>query len=131
MTNFINMTPHTVNLLLAHGTELVIEPSGLIARCEDEFEDADPIEGLDMPLVTRTHGEVTLDRIEDKKTVESGIRLPNPVKGTVIIVSGMARDAIAKSAHPRRDIVAPDTGKTALRNDKGHILKVTRLVVAV
>ncbi len=49
--------------------------------------------------------------------------LPEPKPDTIFVVSGMARDAL----EGRPDVLAPDTGKTAVRNQQGQVAYVTRL----
>ena len=49
--------------------------------------------------------------------------LPEPKPDTIFIVSGMVRDAL----DGRPDVLAPDTGKTAVRNQQGQVAYVTRL----
>ena len=49
--------------------------------------------------------------------------LPEPKPDTIFIVSGMVRDAL----EGRQDVLAPDTGKTAIRNQQGQVHFVTRL----
>ena len=49
--------------------------------------------------------------------------LPEPKPDTIYIVSGMVRDAL----EGRLDVLAPDTGKTAVRNQQGQVAYVTRL----
>jgi len=51
--------------------------------------------------------------------------LPPVIGGTVYLVSRMVRDALGSD---RPDILAPDTGGTAVRNEKGQIKAVTRLI---
>ena len=49
--------------------------------------------------------------------------LPEPKPDTIFVVSGMVRDAL----EGRPDVLAPDTGKTAVRNQQGQVTYVTRL----
>lgn len=49
--------------------------------------------------------------------------LPEPKPDTIYIVSGMVQDAI----EGRQDVLAPDTGKTAVRISNGQMAYVTRL----
>ena len=49
--------------------------------------------------------------------------LPEPKPDTIFVVSGMVRDAL----EGRQDVLAPDTGKTAVRNQQGQVTYVTRL----
>ena len=49
--------------------------------------------------------------------------LPDPKPDTIYIVSGMVRDAL----DGRPDVFAPDTGKSAVRNQQGRVEFVTCL----
>lgn len=46
--------------------------------------------------------------------------LPDAEWGVLIIVSAMVREL----ASHRKDVISPDTGPSAIRNDKGHIIAV-------
>jgi len=104
MINIINCTPHPINIV-SHGE---IKPSGIIPRVSTTEVEAGNIEGI--PCVTQSRGVVT--------------GMPEPEKDTIFIVSGFVFNAT-----DRKDVVAPDTGKTAIRNEKGHIIAVTRFIV--
>ena len=104
---FMNLTPHPITIRCADG-DMVIEPSGHVARVATVEEDAGNIVGV--PTIRRTLGDVE--------------GLPDPQDGTVYIVSSMVLSAV----RGRDDVVAPDTGPTAVRDDDGRIVAVTRLV---
>ena len=103
----LNLTPHAITIATKNG-DVTLQPSGTIARVEtiEVVVGVCPITGVD--LINRTYGEV--------------YGLPN--NEDAVIVSAMVLDAIKD----RKNVFAPDTGNTAIRNDKGHIIKVTRLV---
>jgi hypothetical protein len=100
---FINLTPHAIHL----NDGRVIEPSGTVAR------------------VSSTHtpfDENGVCRVEFGETQN----LPEPVEGTIYIVSGMVA-----SATDRSDVVSPATGHPeAKRNEKGQIQSVPGFVRA-
>lgn len=112
MTKIINLTPHTINLVTRDGDEIETYPSQGVARVfctpgEVEIYNGIPIAGPDV------WGEVE--------------ELPSPKKGVFYIVSALV------GGHPsvkgeRRDVLVPGTGPGdgALRNEKGHIVGVTR-----
>jgi hypothetical protein len=100
-----NLTPHA--LVVAGRT---IEPSGVVARVSVSFEDAGSVDGI--PVVSQVFGQVE--------------GLPEPQEGVAFIVSGM----VLATIKGRADVFAPDTGPTAIRNEKGHIIGVVRLVAA-
>lgn len=85
MTNFINLTPHTLNVH-ANGDVVSIAPSGEIARVSSVSVEAGSIDGI--PTVRTELGEVT--------------GLPKPQEGVFLIVSGMVA-----SAAPRSDVLSP------------------------
>lgn len=104
----INLTPHAICLLVA-GEQITIEASGQIARVSMTEEVVGTMHGL--PVIRRIAGAV--------------IGLPSD--GTPCIVSAMVLAAIPAGTE---GVYAPDTGPTAIRNDKGNVVAVTRLVTA-
>lgn len=107
----INLTPHTIVLRMMDSI-IEIPPSGTVARVstQEEFVGDLIIGDSIIPVYSRSFGEV------------EGL----PEEGTPCLVS-----ALVLSACPGRDSVyAPDTGATALRNEKGQIEAVTRLIAA-
>ncbi len=121
----LNMTPHAITLRTAHG-DIVFPPSGVIARVEtvesligsmDVFSPGTPVcdaqgnsNGVRVPVISRTFGEV------------EGL----PKEGVPCIVSALVLSAVPG----RAGVYAPDTGVTAVRNEKGFVVAVTRLVAA-
>ena len=100
----LNLTPHAINV-----NGVTYEPSGTVARVETD--------------------ETFVCCLDDGTQVIS--RKPGKVVGlpdyeTTILVSSMVLDALDYEWTCRA--FAPDTGSTAIRNDKGHIDMVTRLV---
>lgn len=99
----INLTPHTINVLLADGQEVSFHPSGGVARCAVMSVDAFGINGI--PVRKQTFGEV------------EGI--PTPKDGVTYLTSTL----VAQRAN-RTDVVSPDTGPTAIR-EGGQVKAVT------
>ncbi len=95
MTNFINLTPHTIKL----NDGRVFPASGNVAR------------------VTSSHSEI----VEDVCTVIYGevTGLPEPVANTKYIVSGMVLEAVK-----RDDVVAPASGHPAVVRENGQVVSV-------
>jgi len=114
---FINATPHVITLRQRDGLDVSFQPCGTVPRVNTIEEDA----GFNcVPLVTSELGEVT--NLPDFSELNHN--------GTVhifCIVSRMVLDAV----EPVKGVtfVAPDSGKTAIRNEKGHVQAVTRLIV--
>ena len=105
----INLTPHRVVVQSTTHPEdgWIFEPSGILPRLETVEVEAEDTWGI--PTVSRKLGAVQ--------------NLPDPVQGVKLIVSSM----ILSACPDRNDLVAPDTGETAIRNN-GRIEAVTRFV---
>ena len=102
----INCTPHTIVVDL-NGNQVSFPASGILPRIETTSTPRNPIEGI--PTFSVKRGE-----IED---------LPAPEEGKVFLVSAMVF-----AATTRLDVIAPDTGPTAIR-ENGRILAVRNLLV--
>lgn len=99
--NFINYTPHTVNL--NDGRSF---PSVGVARVSVSFSKPD-----DDGIVSQVFGDVD--------------GLPTPQANTMYIVSLV----VLQAASDRADLVAPASGHPdTIRNDKGHIVSVPYFV---
>jgi len=109
MKNIVNLTPHTINIKTS-GDTLSIAPSGEIARVTSVEEVVGKVAGI--PVLKRTFGDIE--------------GLPASQKDTIYLVSSMVLSAVKN----RDDVFAPDTGATAIRDDAGRIVAVTRLVKA-
>jgi hypothetical protein len=108
----LNLTPHPITLKCEGGMEITYQPSGTVARVStiESVVGSLELDGDVIPVVTRSFGDVT------------GL----PEEGIACIVSAMVLGAIPG----RRNVFAPDTGDTAIRNAKGFVQAVTRLVAA-
>ena len=110
----VNLTPHNITLRAEDGTDTTIAPSGTVARVATiPGEPTGRIVGGVLVFGPDQVGEVT--------------GLPEPIEGTVFIVSGFVAAALAGSG--RGDVFAPGTGPAdgAVRNERGHVVAVTRL----
>jgi len=105
----VNLTPHTINIKVNNKT-LSVAPSGEIARVATIEKIAGEVNGI--PVIERTF-----------ENVEG---LPAPQKDTIYLVSSMVL-VVVKG---RDDVFAPDTGTSAIRDEAGRIVAVTRLVKA-
>ena len=112
--NLVNCTPHAITLRNAEGVDTVLSPSGTVARVTSTPGALESVPGVPVPIA----GAQTFGGVEG---------LPAPVEGTLLIVSAMVLSALRGT---RSDVVGPGTGPNdgAVRNDKGHIVAVTRLV---
>jgi hypothetical protein len=102
---FVNLTPHD---LTVEGMG-VIPASGSVARVSVNSTDVGSVGGV--RLRAQLKGQVT--------------GIPAPVDGVVYIVSGMVLDALGGTR--RGDVVAPDTGADAIR-ENGQIVAVRGFV---
>lgn len=105
-----NLTPHVVVVSVA-GTVEVIQPSGTVARVSTTEQSAGLCPVTYAPVIRRTFGDVE--------------NIGSPSDGPCL-VSSLVLSALGSEW--RGVAFAPDTGDTAIRNDKGHIIAVTRLV---
>lgn len=109
---YINLTPHTINtqVTLQDGTieYRAFPPSGNVARCKVGQEEVGVFGNI--PIVRSTYGVV------------EGLPEPEPEAGHIYIVSTV----VAQQCPDRADVVSPDTGPTAIRNDKGQVTAVIR-----
>ncbi len=123
---FVNLTPHEIavevtvqdpvqiqNLTQIDGpfALLRIPPEPVSARVStvEEVVGLSDAGGLIVCVSKHTFGQIE--------------GLPEPKPDTIYIVSGMVRDAL----EGRQDVLAPDTGKTAVRGSNGQVAYVTRL----
>lgn len=106
----VNLTPHTV--VIRTTTDMAIPSTG-VARVDSTSVGMPPVMGI--PVVSSpVFGAV--------------VGLPAPVDGTIFIVSAM----VLAQCKGRTDVFAPATGPKdgAIRDDKGQIVAVTKLVAA-
>lgn len=106
----VNLTPHPIRFADEEGNIVAeIEPSGFVARVptREEVWATFNLNGHAIPLV--------------KTIFEREVQLPDPQPGVFYIVSGLVLEVA-----PRSDLVAPDTGPTAVRHN-GQVVAIRRL----
>ncbi|MBV5311550.1 hypothetical protein [Chromatium okenii] len=110
----LNLTPYAITIFAEDGNSSVtILPSSTVAKVEtiERVVGSIDIEGIKVPIVKAIFGDVTgLDFQDDEP----------------VIVSSMVLERLEGFA----DIYAPDTGDTAIRDDDGLLMGVTRLKMA-
>jgi hypothetical protein len=106
----INCTPHAIVVRTPQG-DITFPPSGIVARVTMTEIFIGTCAATGAPVIRRVPGEVT------------GL----PEDGTPCIVSAMVLAALPPGTP---GVYAPDTGATAIRDEKGHIVAVTRLVAS-
>lgn len=105
-----NLTPHAVVISVADTVE-VIQPSGTVARVSTTEKSAGLCPITHAKVIRRTFGDVE--------------NIGYPSDGPCL-VSSLVLSALGSEW--RGVAFAPDTGDTAIRNEKGQIIAVTRLV---
>ena len=110
--NIINRTPHPITIRTPGG-DLTFEPSGVVARVATKEYEIGTLEGV--PVIHRTFGDV--EGLDDRQS------------DTAYIVSSIVLEE-ARSQGIFGNLFAPDSGPTAIRDEKGSIVAVTRLVGA-
>lgn len=114
----VNLTPHALTLRDADGVDHTFQPAapkGGEARVAEAPSVTFEVPGLGLKVpgvVSARKGEV--------------VGLPDPVPGTLYLVSGMV---LSELAGTRGDVAAPGTGPgdNPVRNEKGQVVAVTCL----
>lgn len=96
--NIVNMTPHPLTLVSDNDTT-TIPPSGIVPRVSQTRETVGSVAGV--PLCRVTTGEVT--------------DLPDPVDGTLLVVSALVRLALPH----RTDLASPGQ---LVRDNDGNVV---------
>jgi hypothetical protein len=117
--DMVNLTPHPIVLQAPDGARTTIPPSGTVARVSAIPGELVVMDGCPVPIARPTvFGEVT------------GLPEPDNRFGTVrlFIVSAL----VASACKGRGDVVSPGTGPGdgCIRDERGHVVAVTRLVRA-
>jgi len=120
--NFVNLTPHAITIRVGE-RDIVVPPSGQVARVAVRSVDRAPLviaenagEFTHVPVVGNEYGSV------------EGLPDPAPLaEAKVFIVSALVLGRVFGRSG---DVFAPDTGPTAVRDEKGQIKAVTRLIGA-
>lgn len=100
MSEFINLTPHAINICDHDGKTLrVIEPSGSVARISVETTPVGIIDGIQ--ITKNVYGDI--------------VGLPKPKEGRYYIVSSL----VAQQVPNRDDVLVTND---AVRDDKGRII---------
>jgi hypothetical protein len=108
----LNLPPHPITLQLPDGSRVTYAPSGTVARVTADYGPAGTVAGV--PVVQRILGAITGLPDRDARRAAGGC-----------IVSSLVLGALSSDCG---DVYAPDTGQTAVRDDAGNVVAVTRLV---
>jgi hypothetical protein len=110
----INLNKHAIMIAFVgpdHKEKTVIEPSGMVATVAVKQSVVKEVNGV--PCVQNQYGEV--------------LGLPEPQEDTLYLVNAIVLERAKFMG--RSDCIAPDTGPTAIRDDKGQVTAVTRFVM--
>lgn len=106
MKKLINLTPHTINVMVDGMETLNIVPSGTLARATEMSEVVGDINGI--PLIRKKFGDIQ--------------GLPEPSEDTIYIVSMLVKTAVPD----RLDVVVPSD---PIRDAEGRIVGCKSLAV--
>ena len=95
----VNLTPHAITLIIDGEDDLVIKPSGRVARVATSTVTIGDVDGI--PVTTTSFGEVE--------------GLPEPEDGTIYIVSSL----VAQRVPERGDVYIPNE---SVRDERGRIV---------
>ncbi len=95
----VNCTPHAIVVRDAVEQDRIFPPSGILVRCAVRSVPCATVDGV--PVVRSEMGDLE--------------GLPEPEQGTVYIVSTPAAQKAAALGRP--DVLSPDTGPTAIREN--------------
>lgn len=99
MTQLINLTPHTLNIINSSGDVVDISTSGIIARCSQENVDVDITNGI--KITKQVFGEI--------------VDLPAEKENTSYIVSRL----VASACPERKDLLIPGP---LVRDEDGKVI---------
>lgn len=114
----LNLTPHAIVVMNSEGEEIISFPaSGKIARVKTSSKG----------IGTFSFDNEFVAIVKNKQEGFIDLPYPEEIEGEYdgILVSSMVLDALPLEY--RKLAFAPDTGATAVRNEKGHIVGVTQL----
>jgi len=111
----LNLTPHAVVIQDVDGRRVYIPPSGQVARVESEerMVGTAPLDGVTVPVYARHLKTIT------------GL----PDSDEPCIVSSLVLEAVRTQQPWRRNVYAPDTGSTAIRDTEGRLVAVRNLII--
>jgi hypothetical protein len=125
----INMTPHDVNIATPNGA-ITVPKSGVVVRLEEHDE---PFTLNPISIVRRKFQTPDPTWVAEQAAQVEGVTLSDAPSITIALVSlpllmAMPADALSFLASKNIVLAAPDTGKGAIRDEKGQIVAVRGLV---
>jgi hypothetical protein len=118
----LNLTPHPIVIRRKDGSEITIEPSGIVWRLKEEDVDITRSFGFDIEGI-----EIVARRFSvDMPT------MPQEIWSADIVIVSLPMLLMLKEAFnpmPTKPLFcAPDTGSGAIRDEQGRIVGTTRLI---
>lgn len=104
----VNLTPHAIVIAKQDGSQITVSPTTPAARVQQQHVLLHAID--DIPVSHVVYGQVE--------------HLPDPQPDTIYVVSAI----VAQQCRDRDDVLAPDTGATAIRDGAGQIVAVRGFV---
>jgi hypothetical protein len=104
----INLTPHAIVIAKSDSSQTIIPATTPSARIQQQNVLSHDVDGIPVSVVV--YGEIEY--------------LPDPQPETVYVVSAM----VAQQCRHRDDVLAPDTGSSAIRDEAGRIVAVRGFV---
>lgn len=111
----LNLTPHAITLRTPQG-DVTFPPSGTVARVATTE--------TTVGLAAVGPGQYAVPVIATQSAGITGLPADTASLPEGCLVSSMVLDALPPGT---RGVFAPDTGATAVRNEAGHVIAVTRL----
>ncbi|MGL6099395.1 MAG: hypothetical protein ACRC0G_07205 [Fusobacteriaceae bacterium] len=127
MKKIVNATPHDITLILGEA-KITFPKSGIVARvsCIETPEGTKTLDSRDLEVRHYPKGFIQVLEIPMVSNRFGEVKgLPEEAHDVMYIVSAMVLNANSG----RGDLVTPNTGVTAERNDKGHIVAVRSFVI--
>lgn len=116
----VNLTPHAIVVFLGDDHRVEFPPSGKVAQIQETTEP-----GTVFHLLDDDGKEIRAPPIPGvTKTFSSIVNLPEEVEGVLYIVSL----PLLMHCRHRKDLWSPDTGKGAVRDERGRVIGTRHLM---
>jgi hypothetical protein len=118
----LNLTPHPIVIRKKDGTEITIQPSGIVWRMKEDDVEITGQLGFDTEGIEVVARRYSIDMTD----------IPAEVRSADIVIVSLPLLLSLKAAlkvMPTKPLFcAPDTGSGAIRDEQGRIIGTTRLV---
>jgi hypothetical protein len=118
----LNLTPHPIVIRRKDGSEITIEPSGIVWRLKEE----------DVEITERLGFDTESIEVVARRFFVDLSMMPQEVWSADIVIVSLPMLLMLKAAlspMPTKPLFcAPDTGSGAIRDEQGRIVGTTRLI---